>query len=204
MAAGDAVWALPSSGVHSNGYSILLTLLEREGVLPVEADGERLAARENAATPVDLASNALDELGHDALLKACLEPTKLYVKDVLAMRTCDIVAPHLLGVAHVTGGGVGENVRRVLPAGHHVRLHARATQFSPLYQWIQRASGLSTGEMLATFNCGMGMVLVVRQGAPTAVGETLQAEWSAVEVGRVVVGTALGWEGDAEEAEYVK
>ena len=137
-------------------------------------------------------------MGHEALLEACLTPTKLYVHDVLAMRACDIVAPHLLGVAHVTGGGIGENVRRVLPAGHHVRLHARATQFSPLYQWIQRASGLSTGEMLATFNCGMGMVLVVRQGAPAAVGARLRAAWGAVEVGRVVAGAALGWEGEVE------
>lgn len=202
MAAGDAVWALPSSGVHSNGYSLLLTLLEREGVLPAEGDGESVAevvtGYAGAATPVDLAADALDALGHEALLEACLTPTKLYVQDVLAMRACDIVAPHLLGVAHVTGGGVGENVRRVLPAGHHVRLHACATQFSPLYQWIQRASSLSTGEMLATFNCGMGMVLVVRQGAPAAVGARLQAEWGAVEVGRVVAGAALGWEGEVE------
>ncbi len=130
---GDALIALASSGPHSNGYSLIRKILEV------------------SQTPVDA------HLGDRPLMDALLEPTRIYVRAVRAMM--EEVPLH--AAAHITGGGLPENLPRVLPDG--VDAHINPTSWSPpaIFDWLQKQGNVAPEEMLRTFNCGVGMVLVV-------------------------------------------
>ncbi len=143
IVAGDAVIGLASSGAHSNGYSLVRKILER-------------------AQP-DLAADFHGRPLADVLI----EPTRIYVKPVLALMR----ALPLKGLAHITGGGLVENVPRVLPENVAALLDARAWPRPPLFDWLQREGGVEDGEMHRVFNCGIGMVLIV---APEHVEPALQ------------------------------
>lgn len=164
IAAGDAVIALPSTGVHSNGFSLARAAVARAG-----------AALTDPA-PWDPATT---------LGAALLTPTKLYVADLKALRA----AVDVRGLVHVTGGGLPENVPRVLPAGLGVRIHTAAWDTPPLFAWIQAAGGVADAEMYRTFNMGLGMVAIV----PAAqAGDAVAAVSGA---GAVVVGEVVAGEG---------
>jgi len=132
---GDVVIALPSSGPHSNGYSLIRKLLEH--------------GKANEQTKLDQGS----------LYDALLAPTRIYVKTVLALMKQ--ISVH--GVAHITGGGLLDNIPRVVPDGLEVVLHRKQWQLPPVFQWLQRTGNIEANEMLRTFNCGIGMTLCIDQ-----------------------------------------
>jgi phosphoribosylformylglycinamidine cyclo-ligase len=156
IAAGDVVLGLASSGAHSNGFSLVRKIIEH-----TQAD---LSA--------PLAGDALGRTLGDALLT----PTRIYVKSILSL----IADVQLKGLAHITGGGLTENVPRVLPAGLTAELHKAAWQRPAVFDWLQQGGSVTEAEMARTFNCGIGMVVIVAandaeraRGALAAAGETV-------------------------------
>ena len=150
IAAGDAVLGLASSGAHSNGYSLIRRILER-------------------AKP-DLAADFHGRPLADALMA----PTRIYVKPVLGL----MQEVRVKGLAHITGGGLVENVPRVLPDGVRAVLEKSAWPLPPLFQWLQEHGNVAEAEMHRVFNCGIGMVVVV---APAAADRALTLLGSAGE-----------------------
>ncbi|WIM06782.1 MAG: phosphoribosylformylglycinamidine cyclo-ligase [Candidatus Nitricoxidivorans perseverans] len=131
--AGDVVLGLASSGAHSNGYSLIRRIIERaEPDLHADFYGLTLA-------------------------DAVLAPTRIYVKPILAL----IRALPVKGLAHITGGGLLDNVPRILPEGLAAMLDRKTWPLPPLFQWLQREGNVSDAEMHRVFNCGIGMVVVV-------------------------------------------
>jgi phosphoribosylformylglycinamidine cyclo-ligase len=130
---GDVIIGLPSSGPHSNGYSLIRKLLK--------------SAKATATTKLD------GGLLYDALLM----PTRIYVKPLLAL--AKQLAVH--SFAHITGGGLTENIPRVVPPGLEVLLSAQTWTRSPVFDWLQRAGNIPPDEMYRTFNCGIGMTVCV-------------------------------------------
>ena len=134
---GDVIIGLSSTGIHSNGYSLVRSVVERSG-LPW-----------TAAAPF-----APDR----TLGEALLTPTKIYVKSCLAaIRETGAVK----GLAHITGGGFPDNIPRVLPKGLGARINLSAVPIQPVFQWLANVGGVAQNEMLRTFNCGIGMIVVV-------------------------------------------
>ncbi|MCM2253203.1 MAG: phosphoribosylformylglycinamidine cyclo-ligase [Ramlibacter sp.] len=159
---GDIVLGLASSGAHSNGYSLVRKCIERAaGNLPAVLDGKPFR-------------------------QAIMEPTRLYVKNVLAA-----LAAHPAGagrgikaLAHITGGGLLENIPRVLPPGTAAHLRPGSWPQSELFAWLQRTAAISDQEMNRTFNNGIGMVVVSAAADAGAVAATLRAAGETVyEVG---------------------
>jgi phosphoribosylformylglycinamidine cyclo-ligase len=133
---GDAVIGIASSGAHSNGYSLVRKIIERaQPDLNAKFDGDK------------------------TLADAIMAPTHLYVKPVLAL----MQALPVKGMAHITGGGLTENVPRVLPAATKAVLQKSAWQRPKLFDWLQQEGGVAESEMHRVFNCGIGMVLIVAQ-----------------------------------------
>ena len=131
--AGDVLLGLASSGVHSNGYSLVRAILKRSG--------QTLDSR----------------FGDGTLADALLTPTRIYVKPLLkALATVDIHA-----LAHITGGGLTENIPRVIPDGLSVHIDLNNWRLPALFNWLRDAGQVAQAEMLKTFNCGIGMVVVV-------------------------------------------
>jgi len=161
--AGDVILGLSSSGIHSNGYSLVRKIVERTGL------------RWSAPAPFDTAS----ELG-----VASLEPTRIYVKSCLAaLRATKAVK----ALAHITGGGFPDNIPRVLPQGLGVMLDLHRVPVPPIFRWLSDVGQVAEAEMLRTFNCGVGMVAVVAPGEVDAVGNALVREGeTVVPIGEVV------------------
>ncbi len=150
--AGDVVLGLASSGVHSNGFSLVRKCIERAGgSLPATLDGRPFR-------------------------EAVMEPTRLYVKPVLAA-----LAQHpIRALAHITGGGLLENIPRVLPDGLAAHLRSGSWPRSELFAWLQATAGIDDHEMNRTFNNGIGMVAVVPAGHAEATAATLRAQGETV------------------------
>ena len=155
IAAGDVVLGLAASGPHSNGYSLVRRIVGRSG----------------------LAWDAAAPFAHGPLGDVLLEPTRIYVKPLLAaIRATGAIK----GLAHITGGGLPGNVPRCLPDGLRARLDARTWRAPRVFGWLQDVGKVPTDDMLRTFNCGLGMVVVVAPGdaertaqALTEAGETV-------------------------------
>jgi len=130
---GDVLIGLPSSGPHSNGYSLIRKLLQV-----------------GKATPTT-------KLGAGLLYDALLAPTRIYVKPLLAL--AKVIPIH--GMAHITGGGLTENIPRVIPNGLEVLLSARTWERPEVFDWLQRTGNIASTEMYRTFNCGIGMTITV-------------------------------------------
>jgi phosphoribosylformylglycinamidine cyclo-ligase/phosphoribosylamine--glycine ligase/phosphoribosylglycinamide formyltransferase/phosphoribosylformylglycinamidine cyclo-ligase len=143
---GDLLVALPSSGPHSNGYSLIRRVVERSG-LSWEAEAP-------------FASTTLGQ--------ALLEPTRIYVAEVLPLAKANL----LKGAAHITGGGLIENPPRAIASGLQPRFDATAWTLPPVFDWLQREGRIADAELRRTFNCGIGFVLVIE---PEAAGEVLGA-----------------------------
>ncbi len=159
IAAGDVILGLASSGPHSNGFSLIRRI--------VDASGADLAAPFAGST----------------LGAALMAPTRIYVKPVLALM-------HELpvkGIAHITGGGLVENVPRVLPAGLQARLARNAWTRPAIFDWLQRQGNVADDEMHRVFNCGIGMVVVVAAGyAERAIARLAAAGERALPIGTIV------------------
>lgn len=163
VAAGDVLLGLASSGIHSNGFSLVRKLVEKEGL--------------TYDSPCPWDSNSKTIGG------ALLTPTKIYVKACLPLIKRGLVK----GMAHITGGGLIENLPRSLPNG----LGAKITNHPNLpqvFKWIQEKSGLGDEELLRTFNCGVGMVLIVKSGDVQEAKDLLlsSGEGEVFELGQVV------------------
>lgn len=144
---GDILIGLASSGPHSNGYSLVRRIVERSG-LAWDA-------------PAPFAQ------GQQALAEALLTPTRIYVKTVLP----HLKAGRIEGLAHITGGGLIENPPRAIAEGLVPRFDWNAWTLPPVFEWLQQTGGVSEQEMRRTFNCGLGLVLIV---SPNDVAEVLE------------------------------
>ena len=162
--AGDVLLGLPSTGLHSNGYSLARKIVEK--------------------MPLD---EVVPELG-EALGEALLRPTKIYVKSILPL----LEGGEILGMAHITGGGLTENIPRILPAGLGVRIDLNAWERPAIFTLLQRLGDVAWTEMYRTFNMGIGFVLVVSQENEGSVRQKLDelGEKSLV-IGRVVKGEGV-------------
>lgn len=152
---GDVLLGLASSGVHSNGFSLVRRVL--------------------AATNLTLAAPA-PFAGGTSVAEALLAPTRIYVKPLLAAHRAGLVK----AAAHITGGGLPGNLPRVLPDGVVAALDARAWPVPAVFAWLARAGGVTAEEMLRVFNCGIGMVVVVAAEQAEAAAALLSAAGEAV------------------------
>lgn len=158
---GDALIALASSGPHANGYSLIRKVL--------------------AVSGADLSA----PLGGATLGELLLAPTRIYVKPLLALM--NELPVH--GMAHITGGGLPENLPRILPHGTRARIDLDSWQRPAIFDWLQSHGVIRTAEMLRTFNCGVGMVVCVpAEAARRACDSLIQAGEPAWPVGRVEAG----------------
>lgn len=152
---GDIVLGLASSGVHSNGFSLVRKILEKASLSYSDL------------APFDQ-SRTIGEL--------LLEPTRIYVQSCLkAIRT-----GHVKALAHITGGGLTENIPRILPEGFGVTLNQSGWSLPPLFEWLRDEAALPNAELYKTFNCGIGMVLIVPADMATELSATLTAEGEMV------------------------
>ena len=159
---GDVVLGLASSGVHSNGYSLVRKILE---VSKADLNGT---------------------IGGKPLADVLMAPTRIYIKPLLAL----IKAMPVHALAHITGGGLPGNLPRVLPEGCNARIDETSWTWPPVFQWLQENGGVERFEMYRTFNCGVGMVVVVpADKADTAIAHLNAAGESAWRIGEIIPST---------------
>ncbi len=167
---GDVLLGLGSSGVHSNGYSFVRKVVDMSG----------------------LGWSAPAPFGPASLGEELLAPTRLYVTAALAA----IRRGGVHALAHITGGGLTENLPRVLPEGLGAAIDLAAWELPPVFRWLAETAGMAEAELLKTFNCGIGMIAVV---APERVADlrlALEAEGETVtEIGRVTRGQGVAYRG---------
>ncbi|XP_044462705.1 phosphoribosylformylglycinamidine cyclo-ligase, chloroplastic/mitochondrial-like [Mangifera indica] len=167
IVAGDVLIGLPSSGVHSNGFSLVRRVLARSG-LSLE-----------------------DQLPGDAITlgEALMAPTVIYVKQVL-----DIISKGgVKGIAHITGGGFTDNIPRVFPKGLGAVIYDNSWEIPPVFKWIQQAGKIENSEMRRTFNMGIGLVLVVSQEASHKILDGANGAYKAYRIGEVVNGEGVAY-----------
>ncbi|MCB1337303.1 MAG: phosphoribosylformylglycinamidine cyclo-ligase [Maritimibacter sp.] len=170
VAVGDVLLGLASSGVHSNGYSLVRKLVELSG----------------------LGWDAASPFGDGPLGDALLAPTRLYVAPALAA----IAAGGVHALAHITGGGITENLPRVLPEGLGALVDLDEWALPPVFRWLMAQGGMEEAEMLKTFNCGIGMILAVAPEQAKAVHAALEAAGEQVmQIGRVQAGEGVSYLG---------
>jgi len=158
IAAGDVVLGLASSGAHSNGYSLIRKLIEKSGI--------------------DFESDFHGRKFKDVVMA----PTRIYVKSLLKL----IEAMPVKGMAHITGGGITENIPRVLPEGLTAEIQASGWELPPLFQWLQAQGNIVPSEMYKTFNCGIGMAIVMAKENAAAAKALLEASGETVfEIGHI-------------------
>jgi phosphoribosylformylglycinamidine cyclo-ligase len=168
---GDAILGLASSGPHSNGYSLIRKLVEISGL------------GLNDAAPFARGQS---------LGEALLTPTRIYVKPVLAALRA---STGIKALAHITGGGFVENIPRVLPKQTVAEIDLTKVPCPPVFGWLQRLGGMAEREMLRTFNCGIGMIVVGEAKAAKAVAQSLEKSGEAV----VALGHIRVRSGDEEQ-----
>jgi phosphoribosylformylglycinamidine cyclo-ligase len=160
---GDVLLGLASSGVHSNGFSLVRRIVEVSGL------------KWNDPAPFDR---------DKSLAEALLTPTRIYVRSLLAtIRETDGVK----ALAHITGGGFPDNIPRVLPDGLAAEVDLSAIKPARVFSWLAETGGVAVNEMLRTFNCGVGMIAAVAPGNADAVSESLVAQGEVVvRLGRLI------------------
>ena len=160
---GDVLLGLPSSGPHANGYSLI----------------RRVLAQSN--TDLNIA------FGDSSLRDALLAPTKIYVKPILKLLQHQPIA----AIAHITGGGLLENLPRVLPATTRAIIDSSRWEWPPIFQWLAKTGNIDTDEMYRTFNCGIGMVLCVNSdSAETVITQLTELGETAIPIGHLASRTA--------------
>ena len=164
--AGDVLVGLASSGPHSNGYSLIRRIYERAG-----------------------RPGALD-LGGTTLIDALMQPTALYVKPVLELLG-GAHAEAIHAMAHITGGGLSENIIRVIPDGLGLDIDSQAWPLPAVFDWLQREGAVEPAEMWRTFNCGIGFVLVVDADAAA----DMQRELDRLGLQHWIIGTVVACAG---------
>ena len=152
IAAGDIVLGLASSGAHSNGYSLIRKLITSSGIdFESDFDGRKFK-------------------------DVVMAPTKIYVKSLLKL----IEALPVKGMAHITGGGITENIPRVLPLGLTAEINAKSWQLPALFKWLQAQGNITHSELYKTFNCGIGMAVVLDKTHVAQAKQLLEAAGETV------------------------
>ncbi|PCH93042.1 MAG: phosphoribosylformylglycinamidine cyclo-ligase [Rhodobacteraceae bacterium] len=170
VAQGDILIGLPSSGIHSNGYSLVRKIVKMAGL------------DWNDPSPFG------DGLAADALL----EPTKIYVRPAVAA----LETGKLKALAHITGGGLTENLPRALPDGLGATIDLDTWVRLPIFNWLIEQAGLAQAEALKTFNCGIGMIAIVAPDDATQIEEIFSAQGiEPVRIGTVTVGSGVTYDG---------
>ncbi len=163
MKPGDVLIGVASSGAHSNGYSLVRKVVARSG-LALDADAPFAPGK--------------------SLGEALLTPTRLYVKSALAAMHAGVT-----GLAHITGGGITDNLPRCLPAGLDAEVDLDAIAVPPVFSWLAKTADIAQAEMLRTFNCGIGLVAVADENHAGHVIDAFQENGDrAVRLGRLVTG----------------
>ena len=159
---GDIVLGLASTGLHSNGFSLVRRVVAQSGL--------------GYDDPAPFANDL-------SLGEALLAPTRLYVRSCLAA----VRAGGVKALAHITGGGLLENIPRVLPAGLAAELDAATWHLPPVFRWLQQSGGIASAELARTYNCGIGMIAVAAPDEADAVQKNLEAHGETVRrIGRIV------------------
>lgn len=170
VAEGDVLLGLASNGVHSNGYSLVRKVVERAG----------------------LGWDDASPFGKGSVGEALLAPTRLYVKQALAA----VRAGGVHGLAHITGGGLTENLPRVLPEGLGADIDLNSWELPPVFNWLAQTAGIDEAELLKTFNSGIGMILVVAADRAEDLADLLRAEGETVaRLGTVTDGEGVRYTG---------
>jgi phosphoribosylformylglycinamidine cyclo-ligase len=146
IVAGDVILGVAASGPHSNGYSLIRKILDRAG------------------SPLDI------DVGGQKLADALMAPTTIYVKPMLDL----LKQGSVHGMAHITGGGLKENIIRVVPDGLGIALDASAIVLPPVFDWLMREGNVAREEMWRTFNCGVGFTVILPRDAASAASSLLQ------------------------------
>ncbi len=159
VSAGDRLIGLASSGPHSNGYSLIRKILERAGV------------------------QAQQTTSDETIIDTLMQPTRIYVKPLLElMKTIPVHA-----LAHITGGGITENLPRVLPQGTSAQINLGSWRRPPVFEWLKDQGRVEQAEMLKTFNCGVGMIVCVAPEDEMATLTALKAAGEqAFSIGEIV------------------
>jgi phosphoribosylformylglycinamidine cyclo-ligase len=169
IVAGDVILGVASSGPHSNGYSLIRKILDRAG------------------NPLDT------DIGGATLADALMAPTTIYVKPILELLRSDGTGvPSIHGMAHITGGGLKENIIRVVPDGLGLALDAAAIVLPPVFDWLMREGNVVRQEMWRTFNCGVGFTVILPQPAVAAASALLARHGLA----SAVIGEVVPLRGD--------
>ncbi len=156
---GDVLIALASSGCHSNGYSLVRKIIDD--------------------TNQDL-SKKLDD---KTLLELLIEPTRIYVKQILGL----INEVPIKAIAHITGGGLTENIPRVIPDNLSIEIDTKSWELPPIFNWLQEKGNIEQQEMFKTFNCGVGMVVCVSQeDKSNAISQLSNSGETAWEIGKII------------------
>ena len=172
VAAGDALIALPSSGPHSNGYSLIRKIIE--------------VSQANLDAP----------MADTTLGRALMEPTRIYVKALLAaLKKIQINA-----LCHITGGGLTENIPRVLPANTKAVIDSNSWELPPVFQWLQEQGNVTAEEMYRTFNCGVGMVVCV----PSDQVDAALTELSKPNEPAFVIGHIATADADEKQVQFIR
>lgn len=174
IAEGDVVIGIASSGVHSNGFSLV-----------------RKIVKDNSFSY----SDPCPFEGADTLGDALMEPTKIYVKSLLPLIK---QGGMIKGLAHITGGGLTDNIPRVLPDGIGVELDAEKWYFLPVFKWLKKYGNLTNDDLAVTYNCGLGMIAVV----PAQQAEAVCASLTASGETATIIGTTV--KTDAEDRVVIK
>jgi phosphoribosylformylglycinamidine cyclo-ligase len=178
---GDVLIGIASNGVHSNGYSLVRKIVERSGF------------GWSDASPFSDGVQAWGDMSPSkglTLGEALLAPTTLYVKGTVA------AMKDLNALAHITGGGLTENLPRVLPNGLGADIELNAWTPLPVFRWLAEQGGLDQAEMLKTFNCGIGMVAVVARDKAQSVGALIESAGHDVAViGQITAGEGIRYSG---------
>lgn len=162
---GDVAIALASSGIHSNGFSLVRKIIESEGLNW---------------------DYRCEELGEKTLGEICLTPTRLYVKPVLSALKSGI---KIKGMAHITGGGIPENLPRCLPSDKSIEVNLDSWTIPPIFQWLAKTGKVNLEDMLNTFNLGVGFVVIVPQSEKeTAIQHFQNSGIETFLMGKVVEG----------------
>ena len=162
--AGNVVIGMFSSGPHSNGYSLIRKI-------------------------IDIQKSNLESKFNDATLgDALIEPTTIYVKPILNV----IKKFPINGIAHITGGGFKENIERILPNHCNAAIETSSWNLPDVFNWIQNEGKISEDEMFNTFNCGIGMVLIIKENHASEIMETFfKLGYQSTQIGFIEKGTGL-------------
>jgi len=187
IAEGDVVLGLASSGLHSNGFSLVRKIIEHAGV----GWDHRLTESDDdtSETEPSVPGMPTDSVAATTLGDLCLTPTRIYTAAIRQVQSHYRVKQILHGIAHITGGGIEENLDRILPSGVDAVIDPQAWTRPAIFRWLQETGGVDESEMRRVFNLGIGMTVVVNDYYASSVADQIcQAGVPCFPIGKIVAG----------------